>query len=87
MLRSLPARLAIVVALSACDRAPPAPAAQAAAPAPAAAHVFHDAIDAGDFAEHVKALASDAFEGRGPGTPGEDKSVEYIKCAVRSASA
>jgi len=77
--RSLPACLALVLALSACDRAPPAPAARANTPAVAAAHVFHDAIDAGDFAEHVRTLASDAFEGRGPGTPGEDKSVEYIR--------
>jgi Zn-dependent M28 family amino/carboxypeptidase len=79
-LRSLPACLALVLALSACDRAPPAPAAQADTPAaPAAAHVFHAAIDASDFAQHVRTLASDAFEGRGPGTPGEDKSVEYIR--------
>ena len=42
-------------------------------------HAFKDAIDAGDFAEHVKHLASDEFGGRGPGTPGEDKTVEYIK--------
>jgi Zn-dependent M28 family amino/carboxypeptidase len=27
---------------------------------------------------HVKVLASDAFEGRGPGTRGEDKTVAYI---------
>jgi Zn-dependent M28 family amino/carboxypeptidase len=52
---------------------------QAGTPAPAAAHVFHAAIDPGDFSEHVRILASDAFEGRGPGTPGEDKSVEYIR--------
>jgi len=78
-LRSLPACLALVLALSACDRAPPAPAAPADTQAPAAPHAFKDAIDAGDFAEHVRTLASDAFEGRGPGTPGEDKSVEYIR--------
>ena len=41
------------------------------------------AIDAADFAEHVKTLSSDAFEGRGPGTPGEDKSVEYIKAQLQ----
>ena len=77
----IPACVALVVALSACDRAPQAPAAPQAAtpPAAASAHVFHDAIDPGDFAEHVRTLASDAFEGRGPGTPGEDKSVEYIR--------
>ena len=42
-------------------------------------HAFKDAIDAGDFAEHVQQLASDEFGGRGPGTPGEEKTIEYIK--------
>ena len=28
--------------------------------------------------EHIKVLASDAFEGRGPGTPGEAKTVAYL---------
>lgn len=42
-------------------------------------HAFQDAIDAGDFAEHVQHLASDDFGGRGPGSAGEEKSVEYIK--------
>ena len=58
------------------DRRPPPP--RPRLPRPPAA-TFHDAIDAGDFAEHVKTLSSDAFEGRGPGTPGEEKSVQYIK--------
>ena len=56
---------------------------ETAAPAEAATvasgHAFNDAIDAGDFAEHVQQLASDAFGGRGPGTPGEDKTVDYLK--------
>ena len=51
----------------------------AAADAAIGNHAFNDAIDAGDFAEHVKQLASDEFGGRGPGTPGEEKTVEYIK--------
>ena len=51
----------------------------AAADAATGNHAFNDAIDAGDFAEHVKQLASDEFGGRGPGTPGEEKTVEYIK--------
>jgi len=80
--RGLLLTLAATAALGACQRdaAPPAP---QSTPAPAAqtasAHVFKDAIDADDFAEHVKTLASDTFEGRGPGSPGEEKSVEYIK--------
>ena len=28
--------------------------------------------------EHIKVLASDEFEGRGPGTPGEDKTIAYL---------
>ncbi len=31
-----------------------------------------------DVLAHIKVLASDAFEGRGPGTPGEDKTIAYL---------
>jgi Zn-dependent M28 family amino/carboxypeptidase len=31
-----------------------------------------------DLLAHIKTLSSDAFEGRGPGTPGEDKTVAYL---------
>jgi Zn-dependent M28 family amino/carboxypeptidase len=73
-------------AVSACHRDTPATDAAAHAPArPAAtaAHAFQPGIDAGDFAEHVRTLSSDAFEGRGPGTPGEDKSVAYIQAQMQ----
>lgn len=78
--------LAALAALSACKREAPVPAASEPAPAPAATPVtiaFKDAIDPADFAEHVKTLASDEFEGRGPGTPGEDKTVEYIRAQMQ----
>ena len=75
-----------LLALCACTpRGSDQPAADTDAETPAAnaatasTHEFHDGIDAGDFAEHVQQLSSDAFGGRGPGTPGEEKSVEYIK--------
>ena len=71
-------------ALAACNReqaAPPRPPPNLRTPprrplprTPSAAD-----INAADFAELVKTLASDEFEGRGPGTPGEDKTVDYIK--------
>jgi hypothetical protein len=84
------AAFAGALALGACQRGAPAGDATAgnATAAPAAAeaaspHAFRPAIDAGDFAEHVKTLSSDAFEGRGPGTPGEEKSVEYIKAQMQ----
>jgi Zn-dependent M28 family amino/carboxypeptidase len=72
--------LAATAALAACKREAEAPAAPPVDTAPAkSAFAFNDAIDPADFAEHVKTLASDEFEGRAPGTPGEEKSVEYIK--------
>jgi Zn-dependent M28 family amino/carboxypeptidase len=78
--------LALLAALSACKRetpttATPEPAAPAA-PA-AAGHAFAADINAADFSELVKTLASDEFEGRGPGTPGEDKTVEYIQAQMK----
>lgn len=83
MSRSLPKTLLLSLAaaavLSACkgEDAPAAkPAAEAAKPA---AFAFKDALDPADFAEHVRVLASDEFEGRAPGTPGEEKTVQYLK--------
>ncbi len=36
------------------------------------------AFDTTAWLEHVKVLSSDDFEGRGPGTPGEEKTVGYL---------
>jgi Zn-dependent M28 family amino/carboxypeptidase len=33
--------------------------------------------------EHIKVLASDEFEGRGPGTPGEEKTIAYVSGQFR----
>ncbi len=69
------------LALAACDRAPaPAPADGAAAvsAAPAGDHVFKPAIDADDLRTLVTTLASDEFEGRAPGSAGEEKTTAYI---------
>ena len=79
--------LAAASALAACKPAtPPADSAAPAPPAPtASAHAFAADINAADYAELVKTLASDEFEGRGPGTPGEEKSVEYIKAQFERA--
>ncbi len=53
--------------------------AQATSSPTASTFAFKDAIDAADFGEHVRVLASDDFEGRAPGTPGETKTIEYLK--------
>lgn len=78
----LPTALSAALLLSACDRdaAPESrPAAQAPATPQAAAHEFRPAITEADFLAHVKTLASDEFEGRAPGSAGEDKTVEYLR--------
>ena len=37
-----------------------------------------ESIKPGRILDHIKVLASDEFEGRGPGTPGEEKTVAYL---------
>src|SRR5262249_34251866 len=34
--------------------------------------------------EHIRVLASDEFEGRSPGTPGEEKTIAYLTTQFRS---
>jgi len=43
------------------------------------------AVDPARLSAHVKTLASDAFEGRGPATPGEQKTVTYIIKQMKAA--
>ena len=57
--------------------APATPPAPAAAPAPA--KPFSAAITAPVYAEYLKTLASDEFEGRGPGSIGERATVAYLE--------
>jgi Zn-dependent M28 family amino/carboxypeptidase len=42
-----------------------------------------NAISAQDLTEHIKTLASDEFEGRAPGTPGEANTVAYLQAEFR----
>src|SRR5579885_1074371 len=58
-------------------QATPAPTAQAAN-FPAELKPALDSITADDILKHIKTLSSDEFEGRGPGTKGEELSVAYI---------
>ncbi len=53
-----------------CSQPPPPP-----VPPPGPAE---DQITAESFTNHVKALASDEFEGRAPATPGGQKAIEYL---------
>ncbi|MDO6415056.1 M28 family metallopeptidase [Sphingomonas sp. BIUV-7] len=42
-------------------------------------------FEAARIAGHIETLASDAYEGRGPATPGEEKSVAYISAKMAEA--
>ncbi len=80
MPRKLLLCLAAAAALSACKgEDTPAPAPSADSAAKPATHTFSAAINAADFAEMVKTLASDEFEGRSPGSKGEELTVNYIR--------
>ncbi|MBD0319645.1 MAG: peptidase M20, partial [Gemmatimonadetes bacterium] len=62
------------LALAACATVPQE-SAQPAAAQPARQSAAPN-IDAARMAAHVRTLASDEFLGRGPATPGEEKTVE-----------
>ena len=67
MSRKLLLGLAVMAALSACKKnETPVAVAPEATPA-TSAHTFSADINEADFAEMVNTLASDEFEGRGPG--------------------
>ncbi|MEQ8801408.1 MAG: hypothetical protein RLP45_05170, partial [Haliea sp.] len=57
--------------VAACAKEQPPVAAETPAVEPAR-------IDAQRLSGHVRILASDAFQGRAPGTPGEEKTVAYL---------
>jgi Zn-dependent M28 family amino/carboxypeptidase len=42
-------------------------------------------VDPARLSQHVRTLSSDAFEGRGPATPGEQKTVAYIADQMKAA--
>ena len=51
---------------------------RARAQAPADLRPALDSVSADDLLRHIKVLASDEFEGRGPGTRGEELTVKYL---------
>src|SRR5262245_16975014 len=76
---------ALLVFAAACSKSE-APASPAATPAPAAAPVAITRMpkfDAAPMLERIKVLSSDEFEGRKPGTKGEDLTVKYLEDAFK----
>jgi Zn-dependent M28 family amino/carboxypeptidase len=66
--------------LTACSNSPETTADGSKTAAPATRVAVRDLpkVEAPAILEHIKVLADDSFEGRAPGTPGEDKAVEYL---------
>ena len=65
---------------------PQAPGTAKAAAAPSPARMLHSAqqqIDAASWLEHVATLSSDDFEGRAPGTRGEQLTIDYLQQQFR----
>ena len=63
--------LSLLLLASACQ---PPPGQTPAEPSPDRV----EGIDASSLLEHVRTLASDEFEGRAPGSPGEEKTIAYL---------
>jgi Zn-dependent M28 family amino/carboxypeptidase len=79
------ALIAATVLVAGCSRAADAPApaatsapASPAAPAPKIPLASLPKLSAAPMLEHVKVLAGDDYEGRFPGSAGEEKTVQYI---------
>ena len=73
--------VASAVLLSGCTQTTPPPAASSAvAKIPLSAM---PKIESAAVMNHIKTLASDEFEGRAPGTPGEEKTVQYLEAEFK----
>src|SRR5918993_2847486 len=77
MMKRLFVTIAICAAAAACGNSE-----EASRPAPSAAtppaQPATPAIDSTAILAHIKVLASDEYEGRAPGTKGEDLTVRYL---------
>jgi Zn-dependent M28 family amino/carboxypeptidase len=70
----------LIAALAAgCNNAPTPAAVPAAPPAAKIAVADMPKTTANGMLEHIKMLSSDDFQGRAPGTPGEEKTVAYLE--------
>jgi hypothetical protein len=84
-IRRLCAPVALLLLLgAACTQAPPPPS-PPAPPSPDApeAKVALDTVSADRVKAHMSTLADDAMEGRGPGTPGYERALQYVETAAR----
>ncbi|WP_233348657.1 M20/M25/M40 family metallo-hydrolase [Henriciella algicola] len=79
MIRTLISTIGMAALIAACSQPANEPESESAAtPQPDAATAEAAAVSTENLSEIVRVLASDEFEGRAPGTPGETKTVEYL---------
>ena len=75
----------LLVFAAACSKSEPPPAAATSASAPAGASAKGPAIttmpkfDSAPILDRIKAMSADEFEGRAPGTKGEELTVQYLE--------
>ena len=81
----------VAVAVSACGNTPAPPPAETPVPAAAPAQKVSIGqlpdVDIASLLAHTKVLSSDEFQGRAPGTIGEEKSVAYLADQFKKAGA
>src|SRR5687767_4455661 len=67
-----------MITAAACGRTTEAPASGGSGPPANVPLSALPKISTKSILEHIKVLSADEFEGRAPGTPGEDRTVEYL---------
>jgi Zn-dependent M28 family amino/carboxypeptidase len=85
-MRILTCAACALVLLTGCGKDEPKPAASAPAPSQAAPIPVAQLpkVDSAKILDHIKALSADEMQGRGPGTPGEEKTVAYIESQFKA---
>jgi Zn-dependent M28 family amino/carboxypeptidase len=78
MTKLIPTLIASTVLLAGCAPSAPPPPAATSTPAPKIPLASMPTIAPEPFLEHIRQLASDEFEGRAPGTAGEERTVQYL---------
>jgi Zn-dependent M28 family amino/carboxypeptidase len=77
--------ISVLIVAAACSESVPPPAASTPAPGAAPAAITQmPKFDAAPLLDHIKKLSSDEFEGRGPGTKGEELTVKYLEDAFKN---
>jgi Zn-dependent M28 family amino/carboxypeptidase len=78
LMKLIPIVLASTMLVAGCSPSAAPPPTATSAPAAKIPLSAMPMIEAAPLLEHIRQLSSDEFEGRKPGTPGEEKTVQYL---------